>query len=134
MPVPEAVAGYAAGIVCRVGGEEEKGGAPVKSRPRWSPLRCLAFGQLKNKPLDSFNMVSPAEDGSCSHSPPDTEPWGGICGKGDLSRVACGEIAISLRETAEDFPLLFRLLPFAGKEKRRVVPGEDRHGLGPSTP
>ena len=56
---------------------------------------------------------------------------GSICDKDDLSGVACGEIAISLREPARDFPLLFRLFPPAGKEKRRVVPGEDRHGRRP---
>jgi hypothetical protein len=85
-----------------------------------------------NRPAVGGSLRS-AEDGFCSHSPPDTEPWGGICGKDDLSGFACDEIAISLRETAEDFPLLFRLLPLAGKEKRRVVPAEDRHGRRPST-
>jgi hypothetical protein len=52
--------GYAAGIVCWVGGEEEKGGiAGEKPLPVVaSPMPC--FGPLKNKPLDSPNMVSPA--------------------------------------------------------------------------
>jgi hypothetical protein len=52
---------------------------------------------------------------------PSRQTVGGICGKDDLSGVACGEIAISLREAAEDFPLLFGLLPLAGLCTNRLI-------------